>query len=341
MKASLLCLLLLFGAGRAEEKADNTDTVSVEAPASPELAVPPEKGGPRPDSEHWMDRSNVWVTEALYQQVYRLDSMFYGADQVRREDPRSRFRLRLFGIVDPDDPGGFKLDANTSASVRLPGLKDRFRLVLDSEELDRFPDATPDQRSDRPQVALRRVGRRLDADVGAKLKTPPNAFVRFNFRRGWEMGDWDWGFSQRFFYDTQEGFGELTSLSQHRWLGSHWMLGHSSSLRWSESTEGLEWQDSLSFYRVLSLIEIDKVGRFVGTGDLSSGVGIRFGANGHHNGSGNMDSYKLSWIYRHPVMRRDFIYLEVIPEVEWKEDNEWEPVYTLRVGLDILFWRDR
>lgn len=329
-------LLLLISAGWAGEISDISDTDSAKIVETP---LPDTRANG--NGMEWLDRSEDWVSETLHRQVVRLDSMFYGPDQVRSGDPRSRFRLRLFSKVNLEDPNDYTLDGNVSASIRLPGLEDRFRLLLDSEELGRFPDAGPEEQTERPQLTLRRVGRILDADVGAKVKRTPNAFFRLNFHRGWETGPIAWNFLQRGFYDTQEGFGELTSLTQHAWIGSHWMVGHASAFRWSESTRGVEWQDSITFYRVLSLIEHEKHGRFVGGRDVARGVGFRYALEGHHNGSGRMDSHKISLIYRRPLFRKDYLFLEILPEVEWKEEHDWDPVYTLRMGLDILFWQDR
>ena len=288
----------------------------------------------------WVDHSQEWVTEALFRRLVWFDSMFYANPQTGREDPRSRFRVKVFSIMDLENPSRPEPDVEVFASVRLPGLRDRFRIVLDSEELDAFPGRNPEERTNQPQLALRRVGRWLDADIGAKLSQPPRAFTRLTARQFWDTGDLAWSASQRGFYDTDEGFGTVGNLSQHLWPWTRFLVGHSSSVRWSESTTGVEWQDSVMLAYVPKLIEESRHGQFVGYSDMADCLALRLSVRGHHDGSHAMETYRTSVIYRRQLIDRDYLYLEIVPEVEWSQENDWDPVYTLRIGLDVLFWRD-
>lgn len=288
----------------------------------------------------WVDSSQEWVTEALFRRLVWIDSMFYAHPRAEREDPRSRFRVKIFSVTDLKNPSGFEPDMELFASVKLPGLRDRFRIVLDSEELDAFPGRNPEERTNQPQLALRRVGRWLNADLGAKLGQPPRAFTRLTARQVWDRSALEWSASQRGFYDTDEGFGTVATLSQHTWPSPRFMVGHSSSIRWSESTLGLEWQDSVMFAFVPRLIETARQGQFVGYSDMADCLALRISVRGHHNGSHEMESYRSSIIYRRQLWSRDYLYLEIVPEIEWAAENDWDPVYSLRTGIDILFWRD-
>jgi hypothetical protein len=246
----------------------------------------------------------------------------------------------VFTVLNLQDSLVVEPDAEFSASVRLPGLRDRFRIVLDSEELGSFPGRNPEEKTDRPQLALRRVGRWLDVDVGAKVSDPPQLFSRLTARQSWEGFEMAWGANQRGFYDTDEGFGMVGSLSQHVWPKRWMMVGHTSSVRWSESTEGVEWQDTLMLAYAPTLIEPDRHGLFLGHNDMADCLALRLSVRGRHDGSHAMDSYRAGVIYRRPLFGREYIFLEIVPEVEWREERDWEPEYTLRAGLDVLFWQD-
>lgn len=288
----------------------------------------------------WMDQSQEWVTEALFRRLVWFDSMFYQNPSVRREDPRSRFRMKLFGVMDLEALSRPTPDMELFASVALPGLRQRFQIVLDSEELDAFPGQGPDEQADRFRLALRRAGRWLDADIGAKLGSRPRAFSRLTARQNWETAEVSWSASQRGFYDTDEGFGTVANLAQHLWPLRYFILGHSTSLRWSESTTGVEWQDSYLLAYVPKLIEAERHGQFISPNDMANSLGVRASVRGQHDGSHAMDSYRAALVYRRPLFNRDYLYLEVVPEVVWSREENWEPVYSLKTGLDVLFWRD-
>jgi hypothetical protein len=329
---------------RAESGLDASGSdLTIEANGGVAETEPADKNGSESDHRNgliWVDQSQQWVTEALFQRMVWFDSMFYENPEARSEDPRSRFRVKVFGSMDLENPSRPSPDIELFASVRFPGLRDRFRIVLDSEELDAFPGRGPDEQSDRTRLALRRIGRWVDTDVGAKLGSTPRMFTRLITRQNWNTGDVVWSANQRGFYDTDEGFGTLGSLSQHIWPWTHFILGHNSSVRWSESTTGVEWQDSLFLAYVPKLIESTRHGQFVGYSDTADCLGLRLNVRGLHNGSHEMESYRAAIVYRRQLFNRNYLYFEMVPEVEWARGNDWEPVYTVRAGLDILFWRD-
>lgn len=324
----------LLGADEVEvkKKAPAGEDLSQNIPAPSEIEE---------EKPIWIDRSQEWINEVLYRRVVWLDSIFYEDLLSPREDPRSRFRLKIFTVMDLENLEEPSLDGKASASVRLPGLENRFRLILDSDALNAFPGTSPDEERGDNRLLLRRMGSWVDADVGAKIRTPPVAFARLSMRQNWSAGTVKWHVHQRFYYETGEGFGTLTSLAQHCWLSPGWMLGHVSSARWSEETTGVEWQDRVLLMNVLKVLEEEKHGEFIGNGDISHGAGLRLGADGRDDGSHEMTRYHVSLVYRQPLFKRDYLYLELSPEVQWKRENDWTPDYSLRLGLDILFWRDR
>ncbi len=339
--APLLAGLWICGCCFGEEPDGDPPPETSDAPAAEADEDEGGESGKKDEGDFWMDDPQRWTTEALYNRVLWLDSMFYRPGLTVKEDPRSRFRLSIFNVTDMEDPESPRPNMSISASVRLPGLQDRFRLEVLSEDLQEFPSGAADPDEGRTRLALRRAGTWLDVDVGGRLKLPPVLFVRATARYAWQWDPVQWNFAQRFYYETDEGFGEITSLSQHMWLARKWMLGHHSSVRWSEATVGAEWQDALMIAIVADLMEERHEGRFVGRRDMDHGLGFQARVRGRYDGGHAMSNYRVGLVYRRPLFRRDYLYLEVLPEVEWKEENDWSEDYTLRVGIDVLFWRDR
>ncbi|MCC5847634.1 MAG: hypothetical protein JJU29_06010 [Verrucomicrobia bacterium] len=331
-----LCGLCFGESSEADTPSEDPDSPEAEAEQSNASSSAKKENG-----KFWLDEPQQWTTEALYNRLVWLDSMFYGPGLTQREDPRSRFRLSIFNVTDLEQPERPRPDMSISASVRLPGLRDRFRLEFLSEDLQDFPSSGADPDEGSTRLALRRVGNWLDVDVGGRLKLPPVLFVRATARYTWAHDPVQWNLAQRVFYETDEGFGEITSLSQHMWLARKWMLGHHSSVRWSEATVGAEWQDALMIAFVADLMEEGHEGRFVGRRDMDHGLGFHTRVRGRYDGGHAMTNYRVGFVYRRPLFRRDYLYLEVLPEVEWKAENDWREEYTLRMGIDILFWRDR
>ena len=55
------------------------------------------------------------------------------------------------------------------------------------------------------------------------------------------------------------------------------------------------------------------------------------------DGESVLDRYRLTALYRRPAYR-DWIYLEIGPELEWNNDRDWEVIPRFRVGFDAVFW---
>jgi hypothetical protein len=49
------------------------------------------------------------------------------------------------------------------------------------------------------------------------------------------------------------------------------------------------------------------------------------------------DRCRLTFLYRRPIYG-DWIHLEVAPELEWRDEDDWETVSRLRVGVETAFW---
>lgn len=75
----------------------------------------------------------------------------------------------------------------------------------------------------------------------------------------------------------------------------------------------------------------------ISKGDATQGVGIRYSVFGHIDGEGIMDRHRVNLVHRRPLYK-DWLFLEFSPQLEWKNDNDWDLVPGLLVGLDMLFW---
>ena len=153
------------------------------------------------------------------------------------------------------------------------------------------------------------------------------------------MGNWHVKPRIEGFYITDEGFGETCSLAFHRWMGGRrrGLFRSVSSETWSEDTYGVEWRQTVALVRVLSSLEKRTEDHVISHHDTGRGVGLRYTIYGHKSGSGIIDRHRFSLAYRRPLYS-DWVFLEISPEVNWKNSHDWDTVPSLRVGVDALFW---
>ena len=87
------------------------------------------------------------------------------------------------------------------------------------------------------------------------------------------------------------------------------------------------------------LLDPGRRGQHVRVEDLVHGIGLLGSIRGHVDSDESvMDRYRASVVYRRPLYS-NWIFLVLQPELEWRNDNDWDMVTTLRIGADMVFWR--
>ena len=71
--------------------------------------------------------------------------------------------------------------------------------------------------------------------------------------------------------------------------------------------------------------------------DAARLIGFRASTFGHVSGEAIMDRYRGTLVFRFPLYR-NYIYGEIMPEIEWRNENDWDAVQRIRLGVDMLFW---
>ena len=67
------------------------------------------------------------------------------------------------------------------------------------------------------------------------------------------------------------------------------------------------------------------------------GYGISYNIQGLLDDGDRIERHRIQFLYRRPIYKR-WLYLDIVPEIEWRNDNSWEPVPTFIIGFDALFW---
>ncbi len=254
----------------------------------------------------------------------------------------SRFRVGIYIESEVDKGFSLKFDPDFEAEISLPNTEKRWDIFITGRAVDELPDTNPSEREDGISAGVRRDYKNFpfDLDAGIRLRWLPEAFVALKWKTVWKPGNWRIIPSQKFYYETDEGLGELTALSTYYQYGKEkrGTFSTASAARLSEDTDGLEWSQSIRLGHIGKTIEKRRLNKTVRREDTARGVGMKVAAYGHVNDeTGVIDRYRVTLLYRRPLYKK-WIYLEIMPEVQWDNDDEWATEYVLRFGFDMLFW---
>lgn len=276
---------------------------------------------------------------ALNNEARRFDQRFAADPQDALATPDSRFRAAVYVQCTRDNGLQWRVDPDFDADIGCPNLERRLRFFIHSSDLGELPGVDPTERKNNIQAGLRHFAETLDiqSDLGVKGGLPPQGFAKVEWKPNWSADEWMFYPRQRVFYDTDDGFGELSSFTATRWLWGRSFLKSVSALRWTEESKRLEWEQSCIVGYVRCYLEEKHEGKIVDDQQTAQGISLRASVFGHRSSEWIPDRYRVTVVYRRPLHKK-WIYLELSPGVEWAEENNWSAVPNFRVGVDCLFW---
>lgn len=291
---------------------------------------------PVPDNT-WVDRSHTWVERGLFDVVVWFDRFFGDERMVVVERPEAYLRWKTELRWDEEEDYSFR--SSVRASLRLPRLKNRWRLVFTSESKG-DPNAVIPEDPGNPGLnpastvrtssteliydIFRTTHSVLDAGVGVQVKIPPNAFVRTRFQHARPLAlDTLGRLTITAYWDAQKGFGESNQVDLERWLAPPTLLRWSNSFTIEENGYGWAWGTDLSLLHKLS---------------PKSAITFSGGASGSTQPAWVAQNYRVLARYRRNVWR-DWLFLEGEPEIHWPrlEDGSRKPLWSATLRAEIVF----
>jgi hypothetical protein len=272
----------------------------------------------------------------VHAQVARLDRLFAHASEDARKQPRSSLSLAMHLTTLQDEGTELRVYPDYKLSFKVPNLERQAVLFIRGSGEDELPGEEPGDRDNRLFVGVQRGfdwGRRIapNLSVGIKMRVPPEPFVMMRFSApsrslfGLTLKP-----SQSFYWYGEEGFGEKTTLRADRWFSEKFLVRSVSAMRWSEETDGGEWEQSVIVGHLSH--RRSPFGR-----RAHRALATRYSLFGHTRGPG-VDRHRVQIMYRRPL-HKTWLYLEVVPQVEFPRSDDWDPEFSVRLSVIGYFTR--
>jgi hypothetical protein len=325
-----------------------TDNVAIpESPAATDNVAIPETPAatdnvailevPVATDNGWLDRSHSWIEGGMFDVVVWFDNFFGDERLVVIERPEAYLRWK--SELRWDEEEGYSFRSSVRASLLLPRMKKRWRLVFTSESQG-DPNAVIPEDPGNPGLnpasqvrtssteliydVFRTTYSVLDAGVGVQVKIPPNAFVRTRYQHARPLAFDTLGrLTVTAYWDAQKGFGESNQVDLEKWLAPPTLLRWSNSFTIEENGYGWAWGTDLSLLHKLS---------------PTSAITFSGGASGSTEPAWIAQNYRVLARYRRNVWRK-WLFLEGEPEIHWPrmEDGSRKPVWSATLRAEVLF----
>jgi len=277
--------------------------------------------------DHW----HAWIFEKLNGYTEHTDNLFAQEGNEIKRVTNSTFSMEIdFELSEEGDPG-VKFSPSISADLYIPNIEERLHIFIDNISPEEMPNSDPMQRDTDIYIGARRTFENLPLDIsaGVKWRWPPIPYGEATIKKKFESeGRRNWMIypKQQFFWFADDGFGEKTSMVMDKWGGDKVIARSVSALKWTETTEGLEWSQSIT---------LGYLAKEEGS-DIVRGIGTRVVVTGHKSGAGIVDEYRYEILTRVPLYKR-WIYLSMTPRVEWTNDNDWDFNPSILFTMNFLF----
>jgi hypothetical protein len=311
----------------------------VYGPPAPELEQPPFEPpegwqGPESAPRGILDSVQEGVATRARATAAWIDS-FLSDERSLAEANRSWIRLRLDAFSEERE--GVDFDARASARLVLPYAEDRFNLVFsgDGQEdledeglLDEDALAVLDEEEEASaslglQYLLRQTrSNNIRTEVGLRFDgIQPVPYVGGRWRYMVPLLTWNLRLTERLRWYTDVGWESKTGIDLERPLGDSFFLRSSGRVNWFEEEEGLSYSTSMRLYQVLGraqLLTYEWSNSFeTEPEDRLKQVRLR-----------------LRWSQR---FLREWILLELAPQVTYREDEDYEPALGMLVRFELGF----
>lgn len=241
---------------------------------------------------------------------------FFGANDADADQNVRQGSVRLGALWDQRD--GVRGRARLRARLPLPAFRERTRLILGRGDFEDYVggtagtvDTLPSQFQDFQDddwllgVGFSRDGslsRGFDVDVGVKLATPLEPYVRGTYRWSHSWHDaWLWRLRPRVFWQNQRGPGaSLNSIVDYA-ANPEWLLRSWITLSGEDEIEGVGW-----------------IAKFIAYQSLTNKAALSYTvfASGETENDVRLQDYGLELRYRKRIAR-EYLFMELSTSLTW------------------------
>ncbi|MCB5161805.1 hypothetical protein [Marinomonas algarum] len=284
------------------------------------------------DTSWWLD-SHESVSKTIGRWSSGVDGFLSGEESTEQSDflnQDSQVEIRFGSTVGDGTRASF---FDFSAKLRLPNTQDRLRLVIESEPDTLAPESVQNESSEREGVvesalatnisaAVRYIEEDLglDVDAGVRVDFPLDPFIRFRFKQGRQINQWQWWQNQELFAYYSKGVGARYRLG----------LGYTATPELAYSTD-------------FSVVWLDRENRFYGRENFAIqqrlddknrvGYQLSFLQSGEHELS--PDSYLYNVQYER-LLYKKWLVGQLKPQFTHDEEDDYHGKFSLTLSMVIL-----
>jgi len=280
----------------------------------------------------FFDGSYSYISSNVESLAQGLDE-YISSDRVEYKNSGTLLRLREEMIWSESD--GIKLKSDIRFRLRLPGSRKKTRLVFQTNARDDSFFGSDDNSVS--SIAFERESEEYSAEsqstleeqsswkfrpsIGAYLGTTSDIYVKFRVNKQQSFGRWSINWEETPYFVDSTGWGLDSYFEINRKIAEHDLFRSTTFAGWSHDTGYFELNQFFSMNHRLN---------------SKSAISYFTGVYGITEPEVHTTEYLYGINYRRNL-HKNYLFLEVKPEVKHREINRFEPEHSLIFRFEILF----
>ena len=200
--------------------------------------------------QNTLEKFNNWVFTNANSYVMRTDKLFASENQQPMAS-NSTFSAELYFEIKNDSDFEMSVSPSFSADLQLPNLEQRLHVFVDNINKNELAGTDPINRDSQLHIGASRMFDffsiiDLNLSAGIKWRWPPVLFGDVEWEEMYGTEDRNITPAASAFWYSDDGFGTKGSLVADNWLNERFLLRSETGGRWTETTDGFEWSQSLA-----------------------------------------------------------------------------------------------
>lgn len=310
----------------------------------------------------WFHETANFVSE---KNIERADSWFIDDPANRVPFKPAKFRLGLqveANYFAHTNETAFRPLADAESEIHMPNAEQRLRLTISTLDPTALPGQDANQGMNGFRVGLKQgLLADIDSSVGVRIKWLPSVYAHTSWGPRYKLYTWDVYPEQKIGWESDDGIYETSSLMLNQWV-KRWVIRPIASLKLSRARykddmnkldaerraaeaaglpppdgnylKGWDWELTLLGGYATELMDESVYGRLAEGNDVARGAGLRLSVLGSLH---IVESYNLTLACRGPLYK-EWLYYLIKPGISFANENDWQPNYSLIVGLDIFIY---
>ncbi|HHI93489.1 MAG TPA: hypothetical protein ENK04_08265 [Gammaproteobacteria bacterium] len=273
-----------------------------------------------------LDSTRNAVSHRVTEFANWLDN-FFGDDRIYDESQNSRLKLNLLQISEEGYEPRYK--TSLQGKLTLPNTQKRLKLLFESDpEENANADNTvieavqaQEQSLGLRYIQLSTEWLRANTDVGVRVRSGLDTFVRFRLRGLFNFGHWNLRATETLFWRDSTGPGASTRLDIERRFAETWLFRATSRATWLDKTR--QFDMGQDFFLIHT---INKYRAIIYRAGLTAVSEPKMQTTG----------YILSVRLRQQI-HRDWLFFEINPKVLYPQAEDFHARHSLTFKLEVVF----